>query len=183
MEQLITGPPKYEPRHLGPRFMTAHERDPTDSILMVKPKVDVDEKEANDELNELVEKSHNCLIKVSAVFPFDIFPNKITVDVNQVNIIIKEFFWSERRHSIHIKDIMDVFIDTSLFFSTIKIVDRGYTDNGIDIKWLKNNDAIRLRRIIQGLIIAHRQQLDFTKIDTKDLVSKIEDLGRVKEIE
>jgi hypothetical protein len=180
----LSTPPTYKPgTQLGPRFMVAHERDPTDSLLFTKPKATKKEIDADEELNTLVEKGTKCLYKVTAVFPFDLFPNQITVDVNQINIVIKEFFWSERRHSIHIKDIMDVFIDTSLLFSTIKIVDRGYADNGIEIKYLKTSEAIKLRRIIQGLIIAHRQQIDLANVDSENLVEKIEELGKVKDFE
>jgi hypothetical protein len=177
-------PSKYNPRSVAVR----HERDPTDRLVLTKASSEnkKDEKTEADvkaELNALVEKTSKCLIKVSTVFPFDFFPDFITVDANQVNIVIREFFWSERRHSIHIRDILDIFVDTSLFFSTIRITDKSYTADSTEIKFLKRKDAIKLRSIIQGLIVAHRSQLDLSKIEPHELLPQILELGKVKEME
>lgn len=81
------------------------------------------------------------------------------------------------------KDILDVFIDTSIFFSTLRIVDRGYSEDIIEVHYIKNKDAKRLRSIIQGLIAAHRQQLDLTKINPDEIAYKIEELGKAKATE
>ena len=50
----------------------------------------------------------------------------------------------------------------------------------IRIPYLRSNDAIRARNIIQGLIIAKKEGIDVSKLTHKELVEKIEDLGNVK---
>lgn len=131
----------------------------------------------------LVDKSHTVMLKIASVFPFDLFPDDVTIDVNQVNIIIREFFFSERRHSVYINNISDVFVDAGLFFGTLNIVDKGFVENTISIKYLWHRDAKKARRIIQGLVVAEKQGIDVCKIDDEHLVDKIEELGKITEIE
>lgn len=133
--------------------------------------------------DETVHQGSHVLYKTKAIFPFDLFPDEITVDLNQVNVVIKYFFWSERRQSILIKDIMDVLVDTIPFFASLKVIDSGFKEQPIEINFLKRNDAIKIRRLIQGLMVAHKQEIDLSKIDSHDLPEKIEELGKVTEIE
>lgn len=132
---------------------------------------------------ETVEHGQRVLFKTSAVFPFDLFPNQITVDINQVNVIIRIFFWAERRHSILIRDISDVLIDTGPFFATIKIIDFGFREDSIDIGFLKRGDAIRLRQIIQGLMVLSRQGIDLSHVSFDYICQEIEELGKATEAE
>lgn len=132
---------------------------------------------------ETIAHGQRVLFKTSSVFPFDLFPDEITVDMNQVNIVIRVFFWSERRHSILIKDISDVLVDTGPFFATIKLIDFGFKENSIDINWLKRGDAIKLRQIIQGLMAIVRQGIDLSQISTDYISREVEQLGKTTEVE
>lgn len=139
-----------------------------------------EEEKQKQKFDQLVEKSRRILLKINSVFPFDFFPDEVTIDANQVMVINREFWGSERRHSIFIKNITDVFVDTGPFFATLKIVDRGYVENTIVVKFLKREEAKRARRIIQGLVIACSQDIDLSKLDESDLLHKVELLGRGK---
>lgn len=138
------------------------------------------EEENQQKFEELIDQSNKVLFELKAVFPFDFFPNKIIIDLNRVNIIIKEFFFSERRHSIDFKDIGDVLVETSPFFATLKIVDEGFPEGEIKISYLKKNEAIRARQIIQGLVTCKKEEIDVTKLEDTYLLEKIEELGRIK---
>lgn len=140
--------------------------------------------EVNEEkFKDLLKKSEKCLLVISAVFPFDPFPDEVTIDINQVNIIHRIFFYSERRHSIPIQNIKDVFVEASPFFSTLRIVDTGFVEASIDVKFLKKNDAMRARRIIQGLVLAAKEGIDLTLLKEKKMLEKIEELGKIREAE
>ncbi len=123
----------------------------------------------------------NVLFKATAVFPFDFFPDNLSVDKNKVNIVYKEFFASEDIHSILIKNIKDIEIETSPFFATIKIVPDGYPASPIRITYLKKKEAIKARRIIQGLMTCYKEGIDLAKIKSNSLIQKIEDLGQTRE--
>lgn len=138
---------------------------------------------ANQKLTELAGKADNVLLKVSTVFPFTFFVHDIIVDPYKVNVIFREFFWSEHIHSIMVKDILDVVVETSLFFATIKFVDQGYVENTINITYLKKEDALELRKVVQGLVIAHRQAVDLSVLNPTNIKDKATELGKVKGID
>lgn len=138
---------------------------------------------ANQKLEDLANKADITLLKVSTVFPFTFFTHDIIIDPYKVNIIFREFFWSEHIHSIMVKDILDVVVETSVFFATIRIVDQGYIENSVDIAYLKKEDALKVRKIIQGLVIAHRQAVDLSILKPADIRDKSEELGQVKGID
>lgn len=148
------------------------------------PKNSPDKKDiAARKLEDLAEKSNEVLLKVSTVFPFTFFVNDIIVDPYKVNVVFREFFYSEHIHSIMVKDILDVVVETSLFFATVKIVDQGYTENSVNIEYLKKADALKLRKLIQGLVIAHRQAVDLSILHPSRIKDKAEELGMVKGID
>ncbi len=138
---------------------------------------------ATQKLDDLAGKSDSVLLKVSTFWPFTFFVNDIIIDPYKVNIIFREFFWSEHIHSVMIKDILDVVVDTSIFFATITIVDQGYIENSICITYLKRKDALKARKIIQGLIIAHRQSVDLSVLKTSQIKDQAEELGKVKGVD
>ncbi len=126
---------------------------------------------------ELVLKSENNLYKLKSVFPFAFFPEKITIDPVKVSVVSKEFFSSERIHCIYIKNILDVFLSSGPIFATLKIVDQSFTENTVTISFLKKNEAFKARKIIQGLIVAHQQEINVTGLQDDNLIEKLEKIG------
>jgi len=76
-------------------------------------------------VNDLIKKSNRCVISISSLFPWDIFPNAIEVEESRVTFIFRQFL-SSQSHSVDIKDISNVFIQSSLFFSKLQIVSRTF---------------------------------------------------------
>lgn len=143
-------------------------------------KEEIKKKDQSDKnLDKLLNKlNNNVLLKISSIWPFDLFPKDIIIDTNKVNIIYRVFFFSERRRSILIKDITDIFVDTDLLFASMKFVDRSYAENVLEIKFLPKADALRARRIIQGLVVAVQNGVDLNEIPSQEIVEKIEELGK-----
>lgn len=125
-------------------------------------------------------KAQHPLFKATAVFPFDFFPDDIIVDFNKVTIVHRPFIFSEEVHSIAIEDIIDVLVETNILFGTVKIIDRGVSDNKIEIKFLWRKDAFKARRMVQGLLSTVREHVDLTHINATDLPRVIEEIGSVK---
>lgn len=168
-----SGNPQDEP------FKYVHEKLKLNQSAMSPDKANV----ATQKLDDLAGKSDSVLLKVSTVWPFTVFVNHIIIDPYKVNIIFREFFWSEHIHSVMVKDILDVVVDTSIFFATLTIVDQGYIENSISITYLKRNEALKARKIIQGLIIAHRQSVDLSILSPSHIKEQAEELGKVKGID
>lgn len=132
-----------------------------------------------DQFNALHTSSDKILLECSAVFPFQLFPDKIIIDLHKVNLIYKYLPWSHTTQSIYIDDVAEVDISTGLFFATIKITDKFFTHVDNKITFLKKSDASRARRIIQGLIVIIREKIDIDRLSDEQLVAKIEDIGSV----
>src|SRR5476651_1266242 len=138
--------------------------------------------EQTGKFEKLINKSGIILLRVKAVFPFEIFPDSLVIDESKVNIIHRIFFWTVEIQSIPISHIQDVEVDTSVLFATLKILPTGFsvvsmTENWVKINYLWRKDALKARRIIEGLLIASRENIDLTKVDTTNFVKKIEKLG------
>lgn len=132
------------------------------------------------DFDNMVDKSDKVLIRIKSVFPFDFFPNEITVDVNKVNIIIN-YFLSQKVHSVFIKDICDVYVYSDILFSSLHIVDWGFNNNkSIDINYLKKSEAEEALNIIQGLVASSKQNIDVSKIDVPNFKNKVEKIGEIK---
>jgi len=130
-------------------------------------------------LDELIHQSGQVLFRCKTLFPFDFFPDEITIDIQAVNIYRRNFFKSGRTQSIYIQNIAEVYADRSLFFSQLHIVDKHFVDNIIVIKFMKKKEADIARQIIQGLVTGIANEVDFTKIPNKEILPKLIELGKL----
>ncbi|MEK7092211.1 MAG: hypothetical protein AAB907_01145 [Patescibacteria group bacterium] len=132
----------------------------------------------NEKLDMLLKGSQRILLKASSVFPFDFFPDELTIDENKVNIIFHPFFFSKDVHSIMIEMIRDIEVETGPFLAVLKLVPDGYPGHALELRYLKRNDALKARRIIEGLMVARRHGIDPSKLDSPDFLKQIETLGK-----
>ncbi len=135
---------------------------------------------ATQKLDKIVNKTNRVLHKTSSIWPFTMFIDDLVIDENKINFVFRTFFWSDHIHSILIRDISDVIVETSVLFARIKVIDRGFTEGSITISYLNKKEAILARRLIQGLAVAYENKIDLSSIPTEELVTKIEALGQVK---
>lgn len=146
-------------------------------------KILIRERLRNDEqLNELVDRTQTVLFKARSIFPFDFFPDEISVSLTKVTMVNRQFFSSGTTQSVYIKDIMDVIVDSGPFFATLKIIDVSFAENKLVVEYLSKGDAMKARRLIEGLTIASKMNIDLTKVDKNYLINHIQELGKVREI-
>lgn len=127
---------------------------------------------------DLVRKSNRILATISShKFPIDLFPDALNVEDSRVTVITRNFFWSSQVHSVDIKDISNVFINTAPFFAQLVIVSKTFTENEIRIKHLWKEQAVEIRRIIEGLRIFVTEEIDTSKYEKKELITKLEELS------
>lgn len=140
------------------------------SEIFVKPDEDI--------VSGLIKKSNRILVSISThKIPFDFFPDTINVEEGRVTIIIREFFYSCQVHSVDIKDISNVFINTSPLRAQLVIVSKTFTENDIRIKNLRIKQAIYVRRIIEGLRTFETNQIDTSVYSKPDLIDKLKGLS------
>jgi len=137
-----------------------------------------------EKMDRLVRSSQKTLLTVSAVFPFDLFPDQISIEPMQINFSKKSFFFTYHMQSIPIRNVADVFLQTSLLFASLKIIDLSYNiENSIKVDYLPKYKACKARRIIQGLVIANKESIDLSQLPPNELAMKAEQLGDAREID
>jgi hypothetical protein len=140
-----------------------------------------EEKKNIKKFHDLVDKSVTVLYKMTNIVP--LLTSELIIDTAKVTIIHRPFLFSERIHSVSIRDIEDCFIETSLFFATLNIVDRGFVENVVQVRWVRKSKAEKARRIITGLVEAAKEQIDITKLTQDSLKEELEEIGKVREAE
>lgn len=130
------------------------------------------------ELDALVEKSGKVLFEIRSIFPFDFFPDRVIITEEKVSVIQKNFFFSETVRSVLSKDIASVSCDTNLIFAKLLIIDRLFTHSPIIIRFLRKRDALKARRLIQGMIVSTHQNIEIAKVNIPNIGEKLEAIGR-----
>ncbi len=126
----------------------------------------------------LVKKSNRILVAISSHrFPFDFFPDTLSVEEGRITVISRKFFLSSEVHSVDIKDISNVFINTAPFFAQLVIVSKTFAKNEIKIKYLWKNEAVYVRRILEGLRSFEAKQIDTSVYTVADLREKLGQLS------
>ena len=129
------------------------------------------------EVAKLVKRSNRILVSISSrALPFDFFPTTINVEEGRITIIRRSFLFSQV-HSIDIKNISNIFINRTIFFSQLVIISKTFEENEIEIRNLKNDDAIFARRIIEGLRSFENKGIDTSSYSTDELIAKLEALS------
>jgi len=75
------------------------------------------------------------------------------------------------------KNIANVLINTTFFLSQLVIISKTFEENEIKIKNLITSDAIFVRRIIEGLRVFEREQINTSSYTTEELISKLKALS------
>ncbi len=132
---------------------------------------------ANKELNQLIESSDRILYECTTVFPFDLFPDKVIVDENKIDIVYKYFFWTERVFSIMIHDIRTIRVSTGPLFASLLIEIKGYEINPEQVSYLPKQAAYSIKQIVMGLMAVKNEGIDTTQMSLPDLRRRLEEIG------
>jgi len=125
----------------------------------------------------LVKKSNRILVSLSShAFPLDLFPDTLNVEESRITVINRHLLYSEV-HSVDIKDISNIFLNKTIFFSQLVIISKTFEDNEVRIRNLYNKEAIFARRIIEGLRIFINKQIDTSSYTNQDLIAKLQELS------
>lgn len=130
------------------------------------------------DLREIVSQSHEVLMAANTVFPLTLFPDTVVVDRTKVTVTRRDFFWSSDVMSIRIEDVLNVSAGVGPFFGSLTIASRVMsTTDHFQINHFWRNDAIRLKHIIQGYVIAQHNNLDTAHLSKQELIDTLMELG------
>ena len=133
-------------------------------------------------LEEMVDRSQRVLMCIKSIFPFDFFPDVLTIDENKVTLICHELGY-ENVHGVFIENISYVTVDTDILHATLNVTDSTSErfPKILSIHHLKKEDAFKARSLIEGLIAAKKLNVDFAIFKTEELVNQLVKLGEAKE--
>jgi hypothetical protein len=135
--------------------------------------------EAQRELTKAISGSTDVLVEATTVFPFTLFPDTVTVDRTQVNIVHRSFFQVGEAVSIRIEDVLNVVANVGPFFGSLQIHTRFYdTKKPYVINWLWREDALKIKRILHGYLIATKKAIDCSSLSTEELATMLDELGQ-----
>ncbi|HEY8998828.1 MAG TPA: hypothetical protein VIM53_00750 [Candidatus Saccharimonadales bacterium] len=134
--------------------------------------------EAQEQLTQAIVASSKPLAKATTVFPFTLFPDTIVVDRSKITITHRVFFWTAEVISIRVEDVLNVMADVGPLFGSVKIVTRFFNaEKPYTVNYLTRSDALRIKRILQGYVIATQKEIDCSNLDTWRLSKLLEELG------
>lgn len=137
-----------------------------------------EKKEKDRDLKKIVARSHEILMAVNTVFPITLFPDTVTVDRTKVTITRRDFFFTSDVMSIRIEDVLNVSASVGPLFGSLTIASRVMsTIDHFQISHLWRSDAIRLKHIIQGYVIAQHNNIDTAHLKKKELIETLIELG------
>jgi hypothetical protein len=149
---------------------------------------DKEKREVADELVQALGSSKGVLIRATTVFPLTLFPDTIAVDRSKVTITRRNFFWSGEVASLAIEDIFNVSASVGPFFGKLTITTRFSgsdqpSDELFEVNHFWREDALRLKRIIQGYLIALKKKVDTSVLSDKELTDSLDELGKASPVE
>lgn len=135
--------------------------------------------EATQELKAAIHSSHQILASANTVFPMTLFPDTVTVDREKLTITTRGFFRVAEVMSTRVEDILNVTVNVGPLFGSLKVVSRIFSpDRPYEIHYLWRKDAMKLKRIMQGYVIARQKEIDVTPLSTEELSKMLDQLGK-----
>lgn len=132
--------------------------------------------QSREELSQAIQGSGEVI--ASATTALRLFPDTYTLDRAKITVTRREFFRTAEVVSIRIEDILNVTAQVGPLLGSLKVTSRIMSmDKPYEIHGFWRNDAIRLKRITQGYVIALQRQIDCSTIPAKELAAKLEQLG------
>ena len=127
------------------------------------------------QLKEAVRKSHEVLAGAQTI---TLFPDEIIVDRTKITIIKRYSFWSTDEISIQIEDVLNVSTSIGILFGSLTIASRVMnTTDHFDIHLLWRKDAIDLKHVIQGYVIAKHSGIDTSVLPRDEMLETLRELG------
>lgn len=131
-------------------------------------------------IEELTDKNSNrTLVKVSSFFPIDFFPAEVIVEETKITVIHRQLL-SSQVHTVDVKNISNVFINSGILFAELGIVSSSFVQNQMKIRLLWKKDALLVKTIIEGLRVLKEKNIETSSFETKELINKLKEISPTK---
>lgn len=130
------------------------------------------------QLRQTVQKAHEVLASVDTVFPVTLFPDTIVIDRSKISIKKRSFFLTSNVISFRIEDVLNVSCGVGPIFGSLTIASRVMSSiDHFQIDHLWRKDAVFLKNLIQGHIIATNSKLETDQLSVEEMIETLYELG------
>lgn len=132
--------------------------------------------ESMQELREAIRGSNEIL--ATATTPFKFFPDTLTLDRAKLTVTKRSFFRTADVMSMRIEDVLNVTASIGPLVGSVTFSSRVFNNQKpytVGMFWRK--DAIRLKRITQGYVIALQRGIDCSSLSAPALIAMLDQLG------
>lgn len=144
---------------------------------VIQPVAAATPEESRQELKDAIWDSSEVLIKVNTVLT--LFPDTMAIDRTKLTVTKRDFFNTSEVMSIRIEDILNVTANAGPFFGSLKVVSRILNnERPFRIGLFFKKDTLKLKRILQGYVIALQKNIDCSSLGTKELANLLDKLGQ-----
>ncbi len=131
-----------------------------------------------EEIKTIVRQSHEIMAEATTIFPLTLFPDTITLDRRKLTFTQRNFFWSSKTLSIQVEEILNITANVGPFFGSLHIAIRGLTSQDhFSVNYLWRKDAIHMKHMIQGYVIALKDHLKLENLDKEEVIETLSELG------
>jgi hypothetical protein len=128
-------------------------------------------------LEQLILRSQETLFEAQSIFPLDIVPDRLIIDMSKVTIMYRDFFNIGTEHTILLNEVRDVDVENYLITASLRILVSGPGVIWTTIENLHKCDAMKAKHLIEGLLLARAEHIDFQELGHVDRIAKITALG------
>lgn len=152
---------------------------PPPAAINPAPATEYEKREVKKELTKAIGGAHEVLMTATTVFPFTLFPDTITIDRTKLTVAHRTFFRVAEVMSIRVEDVLNITANVGPFFGSVKIATRFFdTEKPYEVDYLTRDDTLRIKRIMQGYIIAMQRKIDCSALTSKELARMLDELGQ-----
>lgn len=128
-------------------------------------------------VNDLFRAGRKILYKIKTLFPFDLFPDELTIDPIKVNHVHRMFFFTEQINTYLLENIKSITMENFLVFSKIILFDDKSINSGVVIGPFFRKDALKAYNLIHGLMASLKRKVDITRIRADKDLEKLTGIG------
>lgn len=130
------------------------------------------------EIGQFIERTNEVIAKATTVFPLTLFPDTVVLDRTKLTVTRRGLFSADVM-SIRIEDILNVSSVVGPLFGSLTIATRVLSsDDHFMIRNFTREDAIHLKHVIQGFVIARHNNILCDHLSREELIEMLMELGR-----
>ncbi len=134
---------------------------------------------SEDKLFLLAQKSKQMVFETKSIFPFELFPDKLVICLNRINITYSKLWFRDER-PIPFEYINTAHISRGLFFASLSIETFG-VEKPPAINHLPIDEARVARRYILALVECKKNGIDFSGYSLGEIKDQLQTIGKVRE--